>query len=377
VQQEQTGNLSKLGHERKVRYWRLRYLAEGWCFHRSICAVAYAKKYCCCRAYRDQIVIENESVRQTYLTRHGTHFRKVTVRWDIKVNNNYIHILEELLCGCPNVLEFDCYQPVVPATQICIAEYWKQLTHLTMDECLIGEEFVVLGESCQSLIELTLLDKSAATYPCFGQFLQVLSPLLQAFTTQTELKPFDYTTIASRCHSLKKLSADTINMDDDALIALGVGCRLLTELNLAMCPVTDTGIHAVAQNGALIALCLDNCSRITDEGIQYVVECCPQLEVFDIWSCTLTDATVIALGQQCRELRVLSLGDTSVTHEGLQAIADGCPLLEEFRACSFEAGPKVQSIARSCPRLREIEICRGGTDASRVLPAVKRFDSRG
>jgi hypothetical protein len=43
--------------------------------------------------------IENESARQTYLIRHGTHFRKVTVRWDIKVNNNYMHILEELIYG--------------------------------------------------------------------------------------------------------------------------------------------------------------------------------------------------------------------------------------------------------------------------------------
>jgi hypothetical protein len=67
------------------------------------------------------------------------------------------------------------------------------------------------------------------------------------------------------------------------------------------------------------------------------------------------------------QLRVLSLGETSVTHDGLQAIADGCPLLEEFPACSFEAGPKVESIARSCLRLRAIEVAFDDVYAEAIL----------
>jgi hypothetical protein len=174
--------------------------------------------------------------------------------------------------------------------------------------------------------------------------------------------------VAAHCHKLCVLHTSRSVVDAD-LIVLGEGCPHLRSLNWIHGRITNAGIVAIARNGALTMLFLDNCCAVTDEGLQVVAAHSPCLETVDISGCTLlTDGTLVAIGQHCNKLRGLDISYTHTTSEGLQAIAAGCTLLKELGAhgCN-NLGPAVEAIARGCPRLQELD-----APDSVITPAAMR-----
>jgi hypothetical protein len=266
----------------------------------------------------------------------------------------------------PNVTVFECRRPVGTAAYTAVANNWRQLTHLTVEDVVLGSDFISVGKNCQSLIELNIW---GLWVPQLRSFFQKCSPVLRSINARVPLKPSDYIAIASRCHLLRKLEGPTDLMDDTALIALGSGCPLLGALDLMYNrTVTDAGLVAFARNGALTTLWVDTCDRPTDQGFRAVAQCSPLLQYVGFNNCAVTDVTLIALGRHCPHLRILHVNDTSVTDEGLAAIAAGCPLLEEVSAWGCdEVGPAIEAIARGCPRLRILAASEADIPAAAVL----------
>jgi hypothetical protein len=168
--------------------------------------------------------------------------------------------------------------------------------------------------------------------------------------------------IASHCHKLRELHASR-GLTDADLVALGDDCPQLSNLDLLDNNVTDAGLLAVALNRALLKLCLEGCSNLTDEGLEAIARYCPQLQDLDLSACDhLTDATLIALGQHCHNLHELNVSNFNMTDAGPQAIAAGCPLLEVITLAPGDQLTDTALIAlgQRCHNLRELCI----TDAS-------------
>jgi hypothetical protein len=261
---------------------------------------------------------------------------------------------------------FDSRIPLSATTYAVIADNWRNLTHLTLEEDITGDEYVSIGENCQSLVQLSMW--GGRRPPQLRRFFQVCSPNLEAIGMGIPLEPSDYVAIASRCHLLRELDGPTDQMGDAALVALGFGCPLLCSLELENNrEVTNAGLVAFVQSGALTTLSLDFCDHLTDEGFRVVAQRSPLLEKVEIRNCMVTDVTIIALGRHCRNLRTLAIDGLSVTGEGLQAIAAGCPLLEELSTTDCEeVGPAIEAIARGCSRLRVLVVAEEDVPAEAV-----------
>jgi hypothetical protein len=163
--------------------------------------------------------------------------------------------------------------------------------------------------------------------------------------------------IASHCHKLRELHTSRSLTDAD-LVALGDGCPQLSNPGLLDNNVTDAGLLAVALNRALLKLCLEGCSNLTDEGLEAIACYCPQVQDLDLSACDhLTDATLIALGQHCRSLPTLCITDAFVTHVGMAIVAAGCPRLEMLNVefCG-NVGPAVEVVARCCRGLQDFHV---------------------
>jgi hypothetical protein len=304
--------------------------------------------------------------RPKFLERHGNHIAKVNLGNAGGTLSNCKAALNDLCALCPNVTVFECRRPVGTAAYTAVANNWRQLTHLTVEDVVLGSDFISVGKNCQSLIELNIW---GLWVPQLRSFFQKCSPVLRSINARVPLKPSDYIAIASRCHLLRKLEGPTDLMDDTALIALGSGCPLLSALDLMYNrTVTDAGLVAFARNGALTTLWVDTCDRPTDQGFRAVAQCSPLLQHIGFNMCSVTDVTLTALGRHCHDLRKLSINEASITGEGLTAIGAGCPLLEEINAWDCdEIGPGIAAIARGCPRLRVLAASEADIPAAAVL----------
>jgi hypothetical protein len=305
-------------------------------------------------------LLSSRSERQKYLKHCGKHIRSVDVR-DVPEGSEICTELFRDLCeNCPNVTEAGCDEDLPPGAQAHIAAHWKQLTVLHIELGVAGEELVSLGENCQSLEKLTVWGSSEALHHVPVTFFEICSPRLSELTAGELLIPAHYKALATRCPNLTKLTVRDGTLDDDALLAVGAGCRALKQLRLyGIVDVTDTSLVAIARNGALTELFIDGSPNITDAGLEAVAECCPQLEVVSLALCEqFTDTTVVALGQHCPNLRKLNICHTATTDEGGESISSNCPLLEEvdLASCGQLRDDTLIALGYHCSMLRELNI---------------------
>jgi hypothetical protein len=238
---------------------------------------------------------------------------------------NYKAAFKDLCAHCPNVVVSVSSVPLTSILHTAIAQNWKKLTHLTVVDGVIGDEFVSVGENYQSLLELSMGGMWA---PQLQKFFLVCSPKLLSISTGAAQDVADYIAIASCCPLLHSLNGITDGMNDAALVALGSGCPLLCSLVLEYNQhVTHAGLAAFARYGALTTLWVERCEYLCDEGFCPVAQCSPLLEQVYITNCIVTDATLIAVGQHCHNLRQLEIDVIGAIYDGSAAIVAGCPLL--------------------------------------------------
>jgi hypothetical protein len=303
-------------------------------------------------------LLRSRSERQKYLKHCGKHVHSVDVRFVPGDGENCAELFRDLCENCPNVSGAVCDEDLPPAAQAHIAAHWKQLADLTTEVGVAGQEFVSLGENCQSLGKLTLWGSSEASHHVPVAFFEVVSPHLSDLTAGDLLLPEHYKALANRCYDLKKLTVRDGALNDEALIAVAAGCRALHWLRMYdVADVTDAGLVAIAHNGALTTLFVDGCNNITDAGLQTATAYCPLLQCVSLAGCTqLTNDTLIALGQHCHHLRTLNISYTDVTDGGLEATAAGCPLLEELSmaTCASLTDVALFALGQHCHNLRKL-----------------------
>jgi F-box/leucine-rich repeat protein 14 len=107
----------------------------------------------------------------------------------------------------------------------------------------------------------------------------------------------------------------------------------LKEVNLRSCDnVSDSGLKYLSEGGvALHVLDVSFCDKITDQGLVFISQGLPQIRSLSLNSCTVTDAGLIKLSQTLTDLKTLNIGQCSrVTDKGLNAIINNCPHLSSL-----------------------------------------------
>uniref|UniRef100_W5ND66 Protein AMN1 homolog n=2 Tax=Lepisosteus oculatus TaxID=7918 RepID=W5ND66_LEPOC len=106
--------------------------------------------------------------------------------------------------------------------------------------------------------------------------------------------------VARNCKLLQVITlSGCVAITDAALLALGRNCRLLHSISFAATQVTDDGVVGLV-NGVcsqtLKEVHMDRCQFLTDQAVEAVLACCPQITILLFHGCPLvTDRSREAL----------------------------------------------------------------------------------
>ncbi|KDP34969.1 hypothetical protein JCGZ_09257 [Jatropha curcas] len=129
---------------------------------------------------------------------------------------------------------------------------------------------------------------------------------------------------------------------DDLLSYIADRSSHLKRLRLAFCDdISDKGLsEAVTKFPLLEELAISRYSSISNEALEAVALCCPLLTSLKLkmgYKHTRIESNeeALAIAENMPHLRHLQIFGNKLTNEGLQAILDGCPLLEslDLRQC--------------------------------------------
>ncbi|XP_054824807.1 F-box protein At3g58530 isoform X5 [Prosopis cineraria] len=87
----------------------------------------------------------------------------------------------------------------------------------------------------------------------------------------------------------------------------------------------------------LDSLNLNGCQKISDEGVEAITSCCPQLKSFSIyWNVRLTDAGLRHLVKNCKGIIYLNIsGCKNISDQSLEFVAENYSELESLNLTSF------------------------------------------
>ncbi|KAL0352808.1 UNVERIFIED_CONTAM: F-box protein SKIP19 [Sesamum angustifolium] len=129
---------------------------------------------------------------------------------------------------------------------------------------------------------------------------------------------------------------------DELLLYISQRCPQLRRLRLVLCyGVTGEGVAEAVKNLPLLEELHLYYTYIDNEAIEAIGRCCPLLKSFKLNSHgyklphIFCDLEALAVAENMPELRHLQLFGNKMSNEGLQAILDGCPHLEslDLRQC--------------------------------------------
>lgn len=161
---------------------------------------------------------------------------------------------------------------------------------------------------------------------------------------------------------LEELRLDgVVEASDDLLRALVPGTPL-QRLSLALCPVTDAGVVALAEllGPGLRELRLDDCTKVGPPALTALAKCCPQLQTLSLRRCVkLTDAAVAEVAEQ-GQLRELSLNSCRQLKGGCLAVLARCchQTLERLDVswCREITEAQLGCLVDACPLLTRLEL---------------------
>lgn len=180
-------------------------------------------------------------------------------------------------------------------------------------------------------------------------------------------------------------------------------CNLLNSLRVDQCTdVSDASLHAICGSGRLQVLTLGQCTAVTDNTLELLARCSPQLVRLDLWGLglvtdgglraiaagclalehldvsrcpRLTDAGLAEVPARCHRLRHLAFASCHAGTDTLAAVGAHCQALEHLNANYSQQGRVsdvgLVAVANGCPALRHLEVCSssGITDVSLVALA--------
>ncbi|XP_052254663.1 dynein regulatory complex subunit 6-like [Dreissena polymorpha] len=167
-------------------------------------------------------------------------------------------------------------------------------------------------------------------------------------------------------NGLKTLCLNECNLNDYILKCLVKSSRHLKELSLTGAyGITNIGLEYIAEAcPELEKLYLNNNpglhpkSNITSAGIEIIAEKCCQLTVLNLNNCTeISDVCIQAIALHCSNLQNLSVANClSLTDSALSCVVEHCFLLQELDVsnCSQLTNKSFNRILQNCKQLRSL-----------------------
>ncbi|XP_066929041.1 F-box/LRR-repeat protein 2-like [Clytia hemisphaerica] len=138
--------------------------------------------------------------------------------------------------------------------------------------------------------------------------------------------------IADGCHELKTLEAARCSQfTDTGFSTLARGCHSMQRLDLEECTlITDHTLHCLSYNcSEIVNLTFSHCELITDEGIRHLAggTCAiEKLEIIELDNCPLITDQALEYLMNCRSLNRLELYDChNITRGGIRRLKSRLP----------------------------------------------------
>ncbi|KAJ8611313.1 hypothetical protein CTAYLR_006621 [Chrysophaeum taylorii] len=260
--------------------------------------------------------------------------------------------VSELAAACPAVTTVDISgaSRVTDVGLRALAVHCRNLRQLNVGGCagLCGPGLAALGERCKQLVSMRLARCGrAATGWALAAFVKGCGQNLTTLDAShcLLLNDADCNSIAKYCPSLTWLSlADSRQVGDVGVVAIGNGCQSLQKLSLARSELphrlTDIALLSVAEGcgHALRDLDLRGCEMVTDVGVSWIAhQTGASLTTINLRGCNrVGNGGCRALAENCRALRRIDLhGARRVTDVGIRVLGASLGSVLESLDCSY------------------------------------------
>lgn len=246
----------------------------------------------------------------------------------------------------------------------------------TADEPLVVTDSGLLHlaerSSTLQILKLKLAQCSMASEVAIMQLANFCSNL-----SQVELSNFRHLgdppiyELVQKCTNLTELVLEYSPITDTSLELISHYCKNLQIISLKCCKkLTDTGLKALRQCGSLVSVNLGQASGLTDGALIAICSGNPLLKVLVAGYGQVSDRALKAIAT-CKHMRELALNNCPrITNNGLKQIAEGCPMLRyiSLSYCEHITDSGVIALANGCPRLLKVRL-----DGCRLLsnPSVR------
>ena len=245
-----------------------------------------------------------------------------------------IKLTEFNLSGCYKITESGLLKLLFSQTHIHSLD-------LTWCSILTDAHLKVLAENLVNLIDLTLsgckniTDQGMKHLSLNCKKLQQLDISVCGLITTTSIE-----SVLKNCVELQALNLSWCKITDSLLAQISIYATRLHTIKLNNCTdISDQGIENMMQNGGLLEdIDLSFCFKLTDNSIKSIATTNKtRLKVLNIsWCQNITDKGVAYLGQSCTHLVRLDVSwCNKLTHLGIQALVSNCQRLKiiDIRYC--------------------------------------------
>jgi len=144
------------------------------------------------------------------------------------------------------------------------------------------------------------------------------------------------------------------------LVSLVYGLKLDLPPSVSGGTITDINLKEVVNCGALQAMNLSGCLRVTDLGFSVIGFFCPQLESLDLsGSIALSNNSLLAIAKGCQSLLYLNISRCEfVGNSGLEALGMYCKDLRvlNISSCWSVTDWGCIAIAKNCTKITDIDL---------------------
>lgn len=182
-----------------------------------------------------------------------------------------------------------------------------------------------LTADCHNLISLNLqncANLTNASLKAIGEGCPEIQELDLSGNSKAQLKVDDggLNSFLAAAKNLRQLNLTWTKVTDAGLQSLAESAKLQS-IQLCWLPITDTSLQIIAQSSpGLISVNLNNCSKITDQGIKDLSFKCRSIQSLFLKGATgIKDDGLRAIGENLQDLKQIDLADLSfVTEAGLK-----------------------------------------------------------
>lgn len=176
---------------------------------------------------------------------------------------------------------------------------------LDLADCEIGDRGVLAIKQCPQLVKLDLNankeSRTTVTSEAIRQLAEACTHLQTVYLRRClNITDDAIVTLSRSCLHLRLLNLGGCpQLTDESLQALGEYSKYLSSLNVSQTKVTDNGMMSLVSGQcaqSLNEIHINGCQAVTDEGVEAVLQFCPQISIFIFHGCpNITEQSRLAL----------------------------------------------------------------------------------